>query len=275
MKLYNEILNRVITLSDTPKRIVSFCPSITETLIKLGKIDNVIGVSAYCAKFLRELRKPIVGSYVDEKSEALGKMKPDLILTMGPAQLKLSKRLHEIGFCVFPLRLPTSLYGIIENIINIGLLVDEYNKAHEVAFRLLDLLKETSKRKPSRKPYIYFEADLGEPYSVGALTFTDGLIYLAGGLNIFSNKKVSYFRPDFNEVMSANPDVLIFEFKNVKKRKDVYKLVVQRGWSELAAVRHKRILELRWPGSSLTHPGPSAINTANLLSEKIREILSS
>jgi ABC-type Fe3+-hydroxamate transport system substrate-binding protein len=92
MEPYKEIPHSDIMFPNPPKRIVSFCPSITETLVKLGKADNIVGVSAYCAKFLKGRKKPAVGSYIDMKYEVLERLNPDLILTMGPAQLKKYRR---------------------------------------------------------------------------------------------------------------------------------------------------------------------------------------
>jgi len=272
MELYTEVAHDNI-FPNPPKRIVSLCPSITEMLVKLGKANNIVGVSAYCIKFLKGLRKPVVGSYIDVKYEILERLEPDIVLTMGPAQLQLSKKLHKMGFRVFQLRLPVTPYGIIENIVSIGLLVGEYDKAHAIAEELLKILKEASECRPSERANVYVEVGLGEPYSVGALTFTDGLIRLAGGLNIFHNRLASFFKPNFSDVTTANPDILIFEFEN-GRRKEIHELIAERKWNDLAAVKCNRILKLRWPNCSIAHPGPSAINAISVLSAKIREVFS-
>ncbi len=47
------------------KCIVSFYPSITETLAKLSKADNIVEVSAYCVKFLRGYKRLTLGPCID------------------------------------------------------------------------------------------------------------------------------------------------------------------------------------------------------------------
>jgi len=72
MEPYKEIPhNGDIIPPNLPKRIVSFCPSITKMLVKLKKADNIVGVSAYFAKFLKGYKKPAVDSYTDVKYETL------------------------------------------------------------------------------------------------------------------------------------------------------------------------------------------------------------
>jgi ABC-type Fe3+-hydroxamate transport system substrate-binding protein len=80
-----------------------------------------------------------------------------------------------------------------------------------------------------------------------------------------------FFKPNFSDVALANPDILIFEFEN-GRRKEIHKLIAQRKWNDLAAVKHDRILEMQWTDRSMAHPGPLAINTISVLSAKIREI---
>jgi len=273
MKFYNEILGKEIEIPENPKRLISFCPSITEMLIKFNKIDKIVGVSAYCKKYFKELNKPIVGSYIDVKTEVIKSLNPDLILTLGPAQLKISKLLYEIGYTVFPLKLPITPYGLIENLIIVGILVNEHKKAYKIAKKLLNILNKALSYKPLKRPSIYFEVWLNEPYTVGALTFTNGLIYLAGGRNIFHNRMTAYFKPNFNEVKNLNPDILVFEFEDSKEQKRISDLIAQRNWNDLNAVKHKKILKLKWPNFSIAHPSISSINSTILLLKKIKKFL--
>ena len=43
-------MNNTILLSDTPKRIVSLVPSITELLVDLGLENNLIGITKFCVE---------------------------------------------------------------------------------------------------------------------------------------------------------------------------------------------------------------------------------
>ena len=41
-------LQRTVSLSDYPQRIVSLVPSVTETLFELGAGERVVGVTSFC-----------------------------------------------------------------------------------------------------------------------------------------------------------------------------------------------------------------------------------
>ena len=52
--LFNEDLGVEIPVPEAPRRIVGFSPAATEVLFQLGLGDNVVGVSAFCARPPRE-----------------------------------------------------------------------------------------------------------------------------------------------------------------------------------------------------------------------------
>lgn len=257
-----------IALPKEPGSVVSFCPSITETLLELGLAERLVGVSAYCPLFFKGLGKPIVGSYTDVNLKLLKELDPELILTMGRAQLGLSRRLRKEGFKVFRLRFPASAHGVIENLVVVGALTGRYAEAQAAARKVARALE--GKGEAKARPRVYFEAWMGEPVSTGALTFTNELIYLAGGVNVFQGKPEAYFKPDLEEVEGANPDALIFEIKAGNER--AANLISRRGWGELRAVKLGRIIELRWPRASITHPAPSTVRFLGELSSRLKEL---
>ncbi len=50
VRVFNEILGHEVDVPERPLRIVSFSPAITESLFMLGLGENVVGVSAFCAR---------------------------------------------------------------------------------------------------------------------------------------------------------------------------------------------------------------------------------
>ena len=63
-----------------PHRIVSLCPSITETLVDMGLSDRIVGVTRFCihpAEVVADL--PKVGGTKDPDVEAILAAKPDLV----------------------------------------------------------------------------------------------------------------------------------------------------------------------------------------------------
>ena len=67
---------------NTPKRIVSLSPSITEIIYGLGAWKNVVGVTLY-SDFPPEAKSlPKVGGFVNPNLEAILKLEPDLVIMM-------------------------------------------------------------------------------------------------------------------------------------------------------------------------------------------------
>jgi ABC-type hemin transport system substrate-binding protein len=63
-------------------RIISFAPSITETLFALSLGDRVVGVSSFC-KYPPEVKKiPSVGGLIDPNFEKVLRLAPDLVILL-------------------------------------------------------------------------------------------------------------------------------------------------------------------------------------------------
>ncbi|QQX76887.1 MULTISPECIES: ABC transporter substrate-binding protein [Aequorivita] len=74
-------LNRTVTFTKTPTRIVSLVPSQTELLVDLGLQKNIIGITKFCVhpNDLRE-EKVIVGGTKQVNFEKIKSLKPDIII---------------------------------------------------------------------------------------------------------------------------------------------------------------------------------------------------
>ena len=257
MRIYVGELGGYVELPDNPERIVSLAPSVTETLYMLGVWNRVVGVSVYCFKPPEARKKPLVGSYYRVNFDILEKLKPDLILTTTGAQRETLLKIHRAGYPVYPLPLPISVAGIIENVVITGMVVNAGDRARELATELYRVVGDLSNRKIVGRPRIYVELDLGGPITVGAPSYIDNAIYVAGGLNLFGDVMNPYFQPDFNEVMRRDPDILIYEPNPIGHPKDVKQIINNRGWGDLRAVKNGNIIVT--PGDYLAHYGPSLI----------------
>src|SRR5262249_36235574 len=75
--------------AQSPQRIVSTAPSITELLYALGLGDRVVGVDRFSRYPPAALQKPKIGDYVSPNLEAIAALKPDLVIIQtNPVDLK-------------------------------------------------------------------------------------------------------------------------------------------------------------------------------------------
>ncbi len=271
MRVYVGELSDYVELPEKPIRIVSLAPSVTETLYMLGVWDRVVGVSIYCFKPPEARKKPFVGSYYKVNFERLEELRPDLILTTTGAQRETLRQIHERGFPVYPIPLPTSVAGIIENTLLTGVLVGAEDRARRLTDEMFELIGEVLKGRPKRRLTVYVELQLGGPITVGASSYIDHGIYLAGGLNIFHREKLPYIVPSFRDVAARNPEVIIYEPQPIGKvQRNFMDMVKERRWENLDAVMNGRIIVT--PGDYLAHYGPSFIlKVLPEINEKLRE----
>lgn len=81
MSDFTDQLNRTSTLPETPKRIVSLVPSLTELLYDLGLREEVVGITKFCVHPNEWFRtKTRIGGTKNIKFDVIQSLQPDLII---------------------------------------------------------------------------------------------------------------------------------------------------------------------------------------------------
>ncbi|MEM4383274.1 MAG: ABC transporter substrate-binding protein [Candidatus Caldarchaeum sp.] len=281
MRVYNPYVGW-IEFPDRPSRIVSLCPSATETLFMLGVGDRVVGVSSWCHRPREALAKPKVGSYTDVVEERLSSLRPELIITTTGAQREAFEKLISQGYLTYPIPLPKTVYDILSMVVEIGGLVGELDMALNVCSKLSTSLEGLrSLKRNGRLPKTYVEIDLGGPTIPGYFSHVTSALHLAGVVNVFADVPAAYLYgmkvegydvlDVVGELVRRNPDVIIYESKSFNPSPDEgMKAMVERGLSNLEAVRNGRVLTLQ--ADTLAHYGPSFLTEAVKVCEQIWEI---
>lgn len=269
-QVHNELLDHRFDLADTPKRIVCLVSSATEAIDKMGLIGRVVGVSAYCDRYVPNLQAPVIGEYLNGDIDQIKALKPDLILTTSGIQLKLASKLAQEGLPVYALPLPQSFYGVLENYLIVGGLMNELEKARQLSSTMQSRADLLRKNSPASRPSIYLELWLGRHMrAVGGGSFINDLIDIAGGDLIFKNKTQGYFTPDFDEVADLNPDVHLF-FHEPEYLIDPVQLVAERNWNPDTAI----VISTVDCGENMIQEGPSFLDTAAWLQNQLLNISS-
>ncbi|MGC8572669.1 MAG: ABC transporter substrate-binding protein [Caldisphaera sp.] len=271
VKLYSEILSKEVEISDKPQRVISLSPAITETLYLIGAGDRVVGVSFFCNKPPEVSKKPRVGAYLNVNYNLLEKLNPELLLVTTGAQRERIEELESKGYKVYPIPLPVNIYGILDNIMITGIVVNEIDNARELAYKLTEKLIEI--KNILKGVRIYYEIDLGGPVSVGSHSYIGDAFKFMGMSHVFENERVPYvINPDPNSIIKYNPDVIIYEQKlgeNATVDKFIQNLE-KRNIKEINAVKNKNIVIMEY--DSLAHYGPSFFDAAIRLANRIKEL---
>lgn len=265
--VYCNPLGKVVSLPSKPKRIVSMSSGFTEALFEIGYGENVVGVSSYCSRYVPNLSAPIVGDYLVVNENILKQLEPDLVLTTTGVQRTLGKKLSEHGFPVYACPLPNSFYGILDNIILIGGLIDEISAARALAQRWSTFFLDLEADVSASRPRVYTECWFGKhPRTPSGFTFIDDIIHAAGGENIFRDNRNGYLNLDIEETTRHRPDLMIL-FTEPEYPVNANELLEQRGWQGL------RVIESNVQrGMNIIHDGPSMMETAAWLKDQIARI---
>src|SRR3989338_8541113 len=111
---YIDDLNRSVTISKAPERIVSHVPSITETLFALGLGDKVVGRSDFDDYPDEAKSKPSIGNYFNPSIEKIVALNPDLVLTDGHSENIKQLDTLKVNYMVIDPKNMESIYKDIE-----------------------------------------------------------------------------------------------------------------------------------------------------------------
>lgn len=200
-------LGHVISLPDVPTKIVSLVPSITYLLYILSLENEIAGITRFC-KLPPHLKKQklIVGGTKNVKFDKIATLQPDIILTNKEENTK------EI---VYKLRKIAPVYvsdisNLNDNdkfISDLGIIFNRHKKAQ----RLIDDIKVAkSSRYYANKPYKRAAYLIWKkPWmTVGADTFINYMMQLAGFENVFANYK-RYPQIDLKDLQKLKPEVIL------------------------------------------------------------------
>lgn len=182
-------LGRNVILPDSPKRIISICPAITETLFSLGLEKEVIGRTKYCIFPKGEVDQvPIVGGTKEVDFEKVKELQPDLIFAEKEENTKeMVLELEKIA-PVFVLEVK-SILGAYRLITTLG----ETTKTTETANFLLTSCQKSFQsvvgKENGKAAYVIWR----KPYMVvGGNTYINDVLHQIGYQNPFANEESRY-----------------------------------------------------------------------------------
>ncbi len=267
IKIYNPEIGYV-EIPEKPERIISFSESITETLFMLGAGDRIVGVDSWSQRPREAMKKRKVGDYVHLKLDVIDELKPDLILTATGVQRPIIEQLKNKGYPVYPVSVPISIYGIIDNILIIGGLIGEQESALKLTESLMNNIEMLRKRALKTPLRAYIEIDLGGPTIPAYFSHITSALRLLNIINIYGNEKQAYLYGmqipeypvfDLSDVIRKDPDVIIYESKSkFPVREEFDKLVEERNWRSIKAIKENKVVII--PNDTLAHYGPSFFN---------------
>jgi ABC-type Fe3+-hydroxamate transport system substrate-binding protein len=266
MRVSVPLLGTTLELAPAP-RVVSLVSSATEVLFALGAGAAVVGVTPYCARYVPGLAAPVVADYLEADPAALRAVRPDLVLATDGVQLPLARRLAAAGLPVYLLPVPSSRFGLLENVLQLCALVCRLAEGRALCDRLEREAAALMAAAPARRPLVYAELWFGRhARRPGGRSFVHDLVTLAGGRHLFGDRPDGYAPLELEAVGAARPEVVVV-FSEPEHPVDAGALVAQRGWD---AFSPRLVLSTVARGRNLIHDGPSLLETARWLAGELR-----
>ncbi len=251
----------LVTLTQSPLRIVSLLPSLTETVCELGRCDRLVGVDRY-SNYPDSVQKLVqVGSGLDPNIEAIVALKPDVVLMAKSS--RAGERLEALGLKVVALE-PKTHADVQRVMLKIGALL-EVPDAQRI-WRDIDAGVSAAARSlpPSvRGLRVYFEVNQG-PYAAGESSFIGETLSRFGVSNIVPAKLGPFpkLNPEF--VVRANPTLIMVSQSNVNG------LQARPGWHSIRALREGRLCVFSTQEANvMVRPGPRMAEAARLMAQCI------
>jgi len=244
----------------TPQRIVCLTEEPTEVLYALGEDHRIVGISGFTVRPARARQeKPRVSAFTSAKIDQIMALSPDLAIGFSDMQADIAQALIRRGVEVW-ISNHRSVAGILAYVRRLGALVGAGRAAHAYAERLEAGLAQAAATAATRtrRPRVYFEEWDDPPIS--AIRWVSELVTLAGGDDIFPSRALASLGADRvvgdpDEVIRQAPDLIIGSWCGKKFRPE--RVAARPGWSDIPAVRHGDLYEIKSP--LILQPGPAAL----------------
>jgi iron complex transport system substrate-binding protein len=219
-------------------RIASLQPSVSLTLSALGALDALCAHTKYCLEALPELASrnlPVLADSWTTSTDELTAVAPDLVIASVPYRLESLAAILKAGFPLLALA-PHTLADVLKDTRLIAAQVGRSSEAETMISEFEEQLASTKKQASAlTKPLVYCE-EWGKPI-IRSQPWIAELISIAGG--VFAGEPGKQTTAE--QVATSDPDVLIFAWCGAGDRVPLKRVMEQRNWQNLRAVREGRV----------------------------------
>jgi iron complex transport system substrate-binding protein len=197
----------------TPRRIVSLCPSITETLVAIGGLKRLVAATRYCVRPQGLLwGLPRIGGTKDPRISQIVDLKPDLVFANEEENRLEDVRALEAAGIEVDVSFPKTVAEVPAAIRAWGrrLGAEAEAQAEPIASRI-DAELDSLESSPAAAPFLYACWIWKDPWmTVSDDTYVADLLRLAGGLNVYGRDSVRYPATTPEDSLSRGADVHFF-----------------------------------------------------------------
>ena len=257
---------RTVTIAQTPHRIISLAPSITEDLSALGLGSKVVGDTTYDNYPPAAVNITKVGGFSSPSIEKIVSLNPDVVFASSLENNTLLSTLSGYGIPTVVLN-PTSLTGILNDLSLIGKVSGSAGNSSALVANLTQKMTANSISVASH-PRVLYLVWYNPIMSAGADTFEGDIIAHAGGINVAQLANVSgYGTMSKESIVALNPSVIIAN--SAMNSTAVQQVKSDPALATVDAVKNGKIYIL--DSDIISRPGPRAFDALEQIAGIIRQ----
>jgi iron complex transport system substrate-binding protein len=246
-------------------KIISLQPSVSIILDRLGCLDSLAACTKYCLDVVPALRSrslPIIHDSWSTRADELLPIRADLVIASVPYRQESLTAILKSGCPVLALA-PHSLADIYQDIRLIASIVQASSCGEKLIAAMQSAIAEVKIRTAAIpiRPLVYCE-EWGKPL-IQSQVWVKELVEAAGGAFLGEPGATT----DSESIAAADPDVIIAAWCGAGDRVPLERIVAQRGWQELRAVRNRRVYCIA--DELLNTPAPTLIEGLYALAQAI------
>ena len=259
-----DALGRRYAQNETPRRIVSLSPAVTEILFAIGAGDKVVGVTQYCDYPPEAKTKTSVGGFsgATMSMELIRVLEPDLVILSADMHGRIVSLLDELGISSFAVEPGnfSEVYGVIA-------LLGEISGCSAGADKVIAEMKAKiagveERVRGQEKRGVFWILSEDPLMTAGRDTFISEAISLAGGRNIFDDVPEQWPLVSPEQVLLRKPEWILIGSDMAVSGQIFSGSAV---WKTIPAVREGRLAFV--DGDLLYRYGPRLADAVALLAE--------
>jgi iron complex transport system substrate-binding protein len=253
---------RTIELAGPAEAIVTLGASALEGLFAIGAGNQVVGREEYSIYPEEALAVTNIGSLFGElPAEAILALEPDLVIAPEIISREQVQALDDLGLVVYWQANPRDFPGLFSNLMVLAQLSGHETEAETLVKSLENRIQqvEATIAAADMRPTVFYELDATDPdnpYTTGAGTFIDTIIFLAGGENIGQVLEGEYAQISAEEIILQDPEIIILGDAPYGVTADT--VAARAGWAGLQAVVGERVFP--FDPFLVSVPGPRLVD---------------
>ena len=245
------------------ERILALAPHVVEILYAVGAGPEIVGAVSFADHPPAAKTLPRIGDYRKVSVEAALRLEPTIAIAMDDEVIGLDQ-LRELGVRIETSH-PTTVEGVLDNIVRLGALTGHRARAEEVAAALRVRLEALRKSRFDGAPTAFYEIWHEPLIAAGGGSFISDALREIGIANVFGDLPSDSPRVSIEAVLRKRPDVLILPGES----RDVGERVAE--WTSLFRDPELRTVEA---AHDLLHrPGPRLLDGMEKLQRDLRQVL--